>query len=77
MGSYSYRLQVGGDLVSVANPIAFSLQCLEFGSAFLTLESLCSRHAGLPILIRETLNLGHFQVGRYRYRSLMEGLYTL
>ena len=23
------------------------------------------------------LNLGHFQVGSYRYRSLKEGLYTL
>ena len=23
------------------------------------------------------LNLGHFQVGSYRYRSLIEGLYTL
>ena len=23
------------------------------------------------------VGLGHFQVGRYRYRSLIEGLYTL
>ena len=23
------------------------------------------------------LDLGHFQVGSYRYRSLVEGLYTL
>ena len=25
----------------------------------------------------ERCNLGHFQVGSYRYRSLIEGLYTL
>ena len=25
----------------------------------------------------KTLNLGHFQVGSYRYRSRIEGLYTL
>ena len=29
-----------------------------------------------PSDLRE-VNLGHFQVGSYRYRSLIEGLYTL
>ena len=43
------------------------------GSGFPGTEAL---NSGTPKRIRH-LNLGRFQVGSYRYRSLIEGLYTL
>ena len=53
--------------------------CEKYGKSQLRTGSGSSggEPRGVGFLKPETLNLGHFQVGSYRCRSLIEGLYTL
>ena len=43
----------------------------------LTWLAACWGQLYIPRLRVHTCTLGHFQLGSYRYRSLIEGLYTL